>query len=555
MYLDRSKTTIRGKTYHRVLLRQSYRQNGKVKHRTIANLSACSDQELEAIQLALQHKQDLASLKHATQGTLDLRQGLACGSLLLLEQLARRIGLVDALGRDRQGKLALWQVMARVLEQGSRLSAVRLAGAHVTCDLLELETFNENHLYANLAWLAEHQGAIEQALYRALPGESGTEVFLYDVTSSYLEGQHNALAAWGYNRDGKPGKLQIVIGLLCDAEGRPLSIEVFCGNLSDPLTLGSQLRKAVDRFGARGVTFVGDRGMIKGPQVTELGQEGFHYITAITKPQIESLLAAEVFQMDLFESTLAEVDSQADGVRYVLRRNSQRAQEMEQSRQSKQAALERKVAQLNEYLRAHPRAQVAVALRQAQSQSQKLKVAGWLEVRGEGRQLQVQVDAEARAQAAKLDGCYVLKTDLSAEVASKEVVHARYKDLTLVEEAFRTCKTVQLDMRPVHVRLEASTRGHALVVMLAYRLVKELERAWCGEDLTVQEGLNECSSLCLTEILVNGQVKDQLVPEPRQQVKRLLELAQVKLPRRIASSGVKVSTKKKLVGKRPRRSK
>jgi hypothetical protein len=428
MYLDRSKATLRGKTYHRVLLRQSYRLKGKVKHRTIANLSACSEEELAAVELALRHKKDLPHLQAVAEAHLDLRQGLGCGSVALLLQVARRIGLVEALGNDRPGKLALWQVLARVIDQGSRLSAVRLAAGHAVCDLLDLESFNEDHLYANLAWLAQEQSRIELGLYRRLHSEKIPELFLYDVTSSYLEGEHNALGAWGYNRDGKKGKRQIVIGLLCDGEGRPLSIEVFAGNTVDTQTVRAQVKKVAERFGAQGVTFVGDRGMIKGPQIQELDQAGFHYITAITKSQIQSLLKQNLLQLELFESTLAEVNSEVEGVRYVLRRNPERAQELEQSRRSKQADLERRVREANQYLASHPRAGVAVALREVEARSRKLKLEGWIQVRAEGRELRLEIDEVAREQKSQLEGCYVLKTDLPATVADRHVVHARYKD-------------------------------------------------------------------------------------------------------------------------------
>jgi hypothetical protein len=255
MYLDRSKISVNGKTYHRVLLRQSYRQDGKVKHRTIANLSACSDEELKAIELAFKHKKDLQALRPSPSGPLDLRQGLSFGAVWVLRSLAQRTGIIAALGSDRQGSLALWQVIARAIDQGSRLSAVRLACSHATCDILGLDAFNEDQLYPNLAWLAQNQVAIEQRLFEHFHPKGCPDLFLYDVTSSYLEGDHNALAAWGYNRDGKPGKMQIVIGLLCDAQGRPLSIEVFVGNTGDTKTFGSQIRKVVERFGGQGVTF------------------------------------------------------------------------------------------------------------------------------------------------------------------------------------------------------------------------------------------------------------------------------------------------------------
>ena len=553
MYLDRSRITVNGKTYQRVLLRQSYRDHGKVKHRTIANLSACSEQEIQAIELAFQHKKDLAALKPDPQGPLQLRQGLCFGAVWVLHALAERIGLIKALGTDRPGTLALWQVLARALEQGSRLSAVRLAGSHAACDVLGLEPFNEDQLYPNLAWLAENQVRIEQRLFEHDHPQGCPDLFLYDVTSSYLEGDHNALAAWGYNRDGKPGKKQIVIGLLCDGQGRPLSIEVFVGNTSDPKTVGSQIRKVVERFGGTGVTIDGDRGRIKRPQIHELGQKDFHYITAISKPQIQALLEKKVFPMELFDTVLSEVASIPEKVRYILRRNPQRAAETQAGRQSKEAALARLLEQKNSALAQKPRTRVAAALRAVRGRAAQLKLEGWISIQARGRKLKLVVDESALTEVRKLDGCYVIKTDLLADWATTQVVHDRYKDLALVEQNFRTSKTVELEMRPVHVRLESSTRGHVLVVMLAHRLIQELQHCWAGENLTVEEGLRQLSTLCVTEILVQGAIKDQVVPEGRPQVKRLLALAKVELPKKLRYTGRIVATKKQLTESRPKR--
>ena len=555
MYLDRSKTAANGKTYHRVLLRQSFRLEGKVKHRTVANLSACSQEELQAIELALKHKHNLDSLRPSDPGPLHLRQGLCFGAVWALHHLAQRLGLSEALGFDRQGKLALWQVLARAIQPGSRLSAVRLAGGHAACDVLELDPFNEDQLYPNLAWLAENQSRIEQQLFKQLHPNGCPDLFLYDVTSSYLEGDHNALAAWGYNRDGKPGKKQIVIGLLCDSQGRALSIEVFVGNTGDPKTVGSQIQKVVERFGGKGVTFVGDRGMIKGPQIKELGQEHFHYITAISKPQIQSLLHKKVFPMELFDTAVSEVASIPEKVRYILRRNPQRALEAQQCRQSKQDSLAKLLREKNHYLAQKPRAQVKVALKTARARAAQLKIDDWLSLKAQGRKLVLTLDQPALAEAEKLDGCYVIKTDLLEAWATTQVVHDRYKDLALVEQNFRTSKTVELEMRPVHVRLEASTRGHVLVVMLAHRLIQELQQCWAGENLTVQEGLSQLSSLCVTEVIVNGTVRDQLVPEGRAQVKRLLALAKVQMPKKLHYTGSIVATRKQLKESRPKRCK
>ena len=363
------------------------------------------------------------------------------------------------------------------------------------------------------------------------------------------------MAAWGYNRDGKPGKKQIVIGLLCDSQGRPLAIEVFVGNTGDPKTVGSQIQKVVERFGGQGVTFVGDRGMIKGPQIKELGQEHFHYITAISKPQIQALLKKKVFPMELFDTTVSEVASIPEKVRYIVRRNPQRALETQQSRHSKQNSLANLLEEKNKCLAQKPKAQVKVALKAVRARAAKLKINDWLSLKAQGRKLVMKLDEPALAEAKKLDGCYVIKTDLLGDWATTQVVHDRYKDLALVEQNFRTSKTVELEMRPVHVRLESSTREHVLVVMLAHRLIQELQQCWAAENLTVEEAIDELSTLCVTEVVVNHTVKDQLVPEGRAQVKRLLELAKVQMPKKLHYTGNTVATRKQLKESRPKRCK
>ena len=209
----------------------------------------------------------------------------------VLYELAQRLGSKRRLGQISPASWPLWQVMARVIDQGSRLSAVRLAQTHAACEVLQITRgFDENDLYDNLTWLADNQGAIERRLFTTRRGDRKPTLFLYDVTSSYLEGQCNALAAFGYNRDGKAGKKQVVIGLLCDEEGTPVSVDVFAGNTPDMTTLAAQITKVARRFGCDRVTFVGDRGMIKSHQIEDLARAGFHYITALTKPQVERLL-------------------------------------------------------------------------------------------------------------------------------------------------------------------------------------------------------------------------------------------------------------------------
>ena len=550
MFVDSCSRTANGKKYTRHLLRESFRQNGKVRHRTLANLSHCSDEEIEAIRLALKHKADLQQLGNINQD-IETRQGLAVGAVWTLWQVAQRIGLVKILGASQQGKQALWQVFARVMEQGSRLSSVRLANAHTACDVLELDAFNEDDLYRNLDWLAEQQVRIEDRLFRHRYSQAIPELYLYDVTSSYLEGTCNALAAFGYNRDKKSGKRQIVYGLLCDPQGIPVSIEVFPGNTIDTRTFGSQVRKVAQRFGGKGVTLVGDRGMIKGPQIKQLQAEeelDLHYVTAITKPQIESLLKNGMLQMSLFDESIAEVVDDTD-IRYVLRRNPLRATEMAETRESKLAKLQQLVGEQNTYLAEHCRADVNVARRKIETRHKALRLPA-IEVNVEERTIAISKQGSDWQQAAKLDGCYCLKTDLSKQQASKETVHDRYKDLAKVEWAFRTCKTTALEARPVYVCLASRTRGHLLVVMLAYLLVQELYRCWHHLDLTVEEGLDELKSLCTTQVVVKGRSVLHNIPQPRASVQRLLDAAGVTLPKSIADRGVRVSTRKKLTEER-----
>jgi len=247
------------KVYHSVLLRESYRKDGKVKKRTIANLSRCKPEEIAAIRLALKYKDDLSKLGSLKE-SVKLQEGLSVGAIWTVYQIAKRIGIERALGTEFAGKLAMWQVIARVIEQGSRLSAVRLAQTHAACDVLDIRRgFDENDLYENLKWMADNQQKVERSLFSVRRGNSKPEIFLYDVTSSYLEGTKNFFGEYGYNRDGKKGKQQIVIGLLCDEFGDPVSTEVFAGNTQDTQTFASQVRKAAERFGCERVTFVGDR--------------------------------------------------------------------------------------------------------------------------------------------------------------------------------------------------------------------------------------------------------------------------------------------------------
>jgi hypothetical protein len=551
MHIQRVKSKRGPKTYEQILLRESYREPGAkrsaVKKRTLLNLTKYPPQIVTALELALKHKGDLSVL--TAMSDIALEQGPAVGAVFTLLEVARRLGIEKALGTHQDGKLALWQVIARAHSQGSRLSAVRLAKTTAAADVIGFEKgFCEDHLYENLTWLCENQETIEKRLFASRRGRGRPQFFLYDVTSSYLEGDHNALADWGYNRDKKRGKKQIVIGLLCDEEGEPLSVEVFAGNTADPRTFGAQVKKVAERFGCRRVTFVGDRGMIKSAQIEDLESIDFHYITAITKAQIRSLIKKGVFQLELFDQHLCEI--QDDGVRYVLRRNPLRAKEMAASRASKLAALQRLADAQNRYLAEHPRADDYTAWKKVSEKESRLGLSSIVTVTAADRHIHVEVDTEYMAYLAELDGCYALKTNVPARVADKEMIHDRYKDLAMVEAAFRTCKTHHLEVRPVFVRTEANTRGHVLVVMLAFRIIRVLRQAWKAIDLTVEEGLKELDRICAMQLSVKGGGRCLRIPEPSSIAKELLKTLDVKLPLMLPKALVAVDTKKKLASRR-----
>lgn len=549
MHIDDQKYSRNGKNYRRVLLRNSYRVNGKVRHDTVASLTKCTDEEIRALKLALKHKGNLSQLKNIQQ-ELQTQQGLCVGAVWLLKQTAKKLGVLKALGNSRESKLVQWLVMAAMIEQGSRLSATRLARRHAVCDILGIEKgFNEDDLYVAMDWLEDKQIEIEDNLFKFRYGAKCPNFYLYDVTSSYFEGQQNELANYGYNRDKKQGKMQIVIGLMTDDDGHPISIEVFQGNTQDPKTVSSQIQKVAERFGAKEVTLVGDRGMIKRAQIDELNNEyKFNYITAITKPQIEKLINKEVMQLDLFNEQLVEVE---DGeVRYVLHRNPVRAQEIEATRQSKLDCLKKLLEKENKYLEEHLKARPSVAEKHVINKANQLKLSQWVIIRTNDRTIEFDIDTSKKEELSQLDGCYAIKTDLKKDVIDPEKIHACYKGLSVVENAFRTMKTALLEMRPIFVRRADRTRAHVFIIMLAHMIEHQLRKDWRDIDVTVGEGIMELASVCSIKIKTKDGIEYQTIPEPRELGETLLKSAKITLPTAIPTVNAVVDTRKKLTSER-----
>ena len=332
--------------------------------------------------------------------------------------------------------------------------------------------------------------------------------------------------------------MQIVIGLLTAPDGDPVAVRVFEGNTADPTTCLDQIKILADKLGVKNVTLVGDRGMIKSCQIKELQAREFHYITAVTKPQIESLVKTGVIQLDLFDEEITEV---SDGeVRYILRRNPLRAKEIAKSHPDKYRAFRAKVEAANDDLKEHPKASADIQLRDLTAYAAKRKILTWLKLALDGRRVDVSQDEELLASEAKLDGCYVIKTDLPADVADAETVHARYKDLTKVENAFRTMKTECLEVRPVYVRKENRTRGHVFITMLAYKVIWEIERCLPDrKDIPIGETIAKLSRIGLTRVEL-GEHRLYRVQTPDLANRKLLKQLSVVIPKCIPGFGMEV---------------
>ena len=523
MYLDICKYQRNNKEYKRVLLREGYRENGKVKKRTIANLSGCSDEQINAVKFAFDN---VAAINNNLISNIsEAESGKIVGAVTALYQVAMKCGIADALGNTPEARLSLALIIGRLINQGSRLSCLELAKNHALREIVGLPAFTDDQLYHAMDWLNEHQESIEKKLF--IEKSSSDTIYLYDVSSTYLEGTKNDLAAYGYNRDKKVGKMQIVYGLLTSSTGEPISIEAFPGNTRDPLTVKNQIEKLQAKFGCSKVTMVGDKGMLKSAQISDLQEQGFNYITTISKPEIKTLLNKNILQMELFDNDLMEVVD--EGIRYIFRRNPIRAEELRLTRDQKVAKIQAKINGSNDYLINHPKAKTETQFNLLSDKVRVYSVDKFIELQVADRKITMVINQAELAEISKLDGCYVMKTDLPPESASKETVHKRYKDLALVEHAFRTCKTDWLEAQPVFVRKESRTRAHLFIIMLAYKIAMFLEQSWRDIGVSAKNGVDK---LCTISSFVCkiGQEKIAKVPKPNDECKELLEKLNVVLP-------------------------
>jgi transposase len=467
-----------------ILLRESFREHGKVRNRTLANLSHWPPEKVEALRQVLRGNW---TTELPLRQAFEITRSLPHGHVAAVYGTLRRVGLDVLLGKkaSRARQCVLAMIVSRVLEPGSKLATARALGAetrHSTLgELLGLEGVDEDDLYAAMDWLLPRQAAIESASARRHLGE-GTLV-LYDVTSTYFEGRTCPLARFGHSRDERKSNLQIIFGVLSNGEGCPVAVEVFPGNTGDPKALAQQLSKLRERFGLKRLVLVGDRGMLTEKRIEEELRplEGLEWITALRTQQVQALVADGSLQLSLFDQRdLAEIQHpDYPGERLILCRNPLLAEERARKRKELLEAAEKK---LNEIVAACQRKRrplksperISFLVGKALGPLKVAKYFRW-EVTAEG--LRYERDPRRIELDAQVDGVYVLRTSLASEQSSPEQTVLAYKRLAVVERAFRSLKSVDLNIRPIHHRLADRVRAHVLICLLAYYVEWHMRRA------------------------------------------------------------------------------
>ena len=456
-----------------VLLRESFRDAGKVKKRTLANLSKWPPTLIEGLRVLLKGGAAVSRLDEAFDIVRSKPHGHVAAVLGTLRKLRLQRTIAGADSPERRHVLAM--IVARIVDPGSKLATARGLAADTARDSLAetlgLEDCDEDDLYAAMDWLLERQDAIERRLARRHLKDGA--LVLYDLTSVYLEGRRCPLGRRGYSRDGKRGMLQIEFGLLCDAEGCPVAVEVFDGNTADPATVGAQIDKLRRRFGFSKVVLVGDRGMLTEARIREdVKPAGLDWISALRGPAVRSLVESGTVQLSLFDETdLVEIRSDAyPGERLMVCRNpllaEQRARKRDELLEATEALLDPIVAATKrEKWRLKGQDKIGVRVGKVVG---KYKMAKHFELKIGEESFGYRRKPESIAAEAALDGLYVVRTSLTETQLDAEATVRAYKRLSAVERAFRSLKTVDLKVRPVFHRTAERVRAHVLLCMLAY---------------------------------------------------------------------------------------
>ena len=481
VHVATTKRHYKGKVYETHLLRRTYREGGKVKHQTLGNLSHLPAPVIDVIRRSLRGETLMAP-----EAAFEIERSRPHGHVAAVLGTWRRLR-IDALIDDKPGRqrdLVAALVVERILEPRSKLATARALNEETLHsslgEMLGVGTADEDELYEAMDWLLPQQNRIEQALAKKHLSE-GT-LILYDLTSVYFEGRCCPLAKLGHSRDEKNSKLQIVIGLLTNRDGCPIAVEVFEGNTGDPKTVAGQIAKIRERFGIQSVVLVGDRGVLTSARIREdlKPTEGIDWITALRAPSIQQLVESGSLQMGFFDQkNLAEIlDPAYPGERLIACKNPILAEERARKREDLLKATEKELAQIAAATRRSKRplrGESVIGLRVGRVLG-RFKMSKHFRIRIEDSGFHYERDQKRIDEESALDGIYVIRTSVSSEKLSSSDAVRCYKRLSGVERAFRSLKTVDLKIRPVHHRLEKRVRAHVLLCMLAYYVEWHMRR-------------------------------------------------------------------------------
>lgn len=473
VHVATTRRKYKGKVYETHLLRRTYREGEKVKHETVGNISHLPVEVIDVVRRALK-----GEIFSGAQEDLEITRSLPHGHVAAVLGIIGKLRLGEIISREscRERDLVLGMIVSRILIPTSKPATARGLGSETRStslgDVLGIESAEVGELYGAMDWLVARQGEVEEAL--ASRHLSNGMLVLYDVTSVYVEGRKCPLAHFGHNRDGKKGKLQIVVGLLCSSDGCPVSVEVFEGNTADPKTPASQIAKIRSRFGLERVVIVGDRGMITEARLREdlRPEEGVEWITALRAPAIRKLVRNGSLQLSLFDETdLAEIsDPDYPGERLVVCKNPFLAHERARKREDLLQATEKKLVKVVEATTRPSRrikGKEKIALRVGKILN-RFKVAKHFCVEIGEESFRFCRNCETIFAESSLDGIYVIRTSVPQDVlAAADTVRA-YKGLSKAERAFRSLKNIDLKVRPIFHRVPDRVRSHVLLCMLAY---------------------------------------------------------------------------------------